>query len=183
MRGCDGALKLNGSLALALGSKTLGRPEGVWPQVPAHAPEWTLDRFPVNVKVTKMLVMSDTFLSPWTVACQAALSMEFSRQGYWSGLPFPPPGDLPDPGIKSGSSALQADSLPSEPTEKPLQWIMGCKLEMPTLFLFWGLWNQIALTVAHVSFMPGEVMFMARYPGWRVIRLARRGRKPSRKKE
>ena len=47
------------------------------------------------------------------------MSMEFSGQEYWSGLPLPSPGDLPDPGIKPGSSALQADSLPSEPPEKP----------------------------------------------------------------
>ena len=49
--------------------------------------------------------------SPWTVAHQAPLSMGFSRQEYWSGLPFPSPEDLPDPGIKPGSPALQADSL------------------------------------------------------------------------
>ena len=55
------------------------------------------------------------FATPWTVAYQAPLSMEFSRQEYWSGLPFPSPGDLPDPGIEPGSLALQADSLPSEP--------------------------------------------------------------------
>ena len=48
---------------------------------------------------------------PWTVASQTSLSMGFSRQEYWSGLPFPSPGDLPDPGIESGSPALQADSL------------------------------------------------------------------------
>ena len=52
---------------------------------------------------------------PATVARQAPLSMGFPRQEYWSGLPRPPPGDLPDPGIKPGSSTLQADSLPSEP--------------------------------------------------------------------
>ena len=51
----------------------------------------------------------------WTVAHQAPLSMEFSRPEYLSGLPFPSPGDLPYPGIKPGSSALQADSSPSEP--------------------------------------------------------------------
>ena len=51
----------------------------------------------------------------WTVACQAPLSMGFSKQEYWSGLPFPSPGDLPDPGIEPGSPALQADSLLSEP--------------------------------------------------------------------
>ena len=45
--------------------------------------------------------------------------MRFSKHEYWSGLPFPPPGDLPDLGIKPGSPALQADSLPSEPPGKP----------------------------------------------------------------
>ena len=51
--------------------------------------------------------------------CRAPLSMGFSRQEYWSGLPFPSAGDLPDPGIEPGSSALQADSLQSEPLGKP----------------------------------------------------------------
>ena len=56
--------------------------------------------------------------TPWTVAHQAPLSMGFSRQEYWSGLPFPSPGDLPDPGIEPRSSTLQADALPSEPPGK-----------------------------------------------------------------
>ena len=56
--------------------------------------------------------------TPWTIAPQAPLSMEFSRQEYRSGLPCPPPGDLPNPGIDR-SPALQADSLPSEPRGKP----------------------------------------------------------------
>ena len=51
---------------------------------------------------------------PWTVACQAPLSTGFSRQEYWSGLPFPSPGDLPDPGIEPTSPALQADDLLTE---------------------------------------------------------------------
>ena len=55
------------------------------------------------------------FATPWAVACQAPLSMEFSKQGYWSGLPFPSPGDLPIPDIEPGSPALQEDSFPSEP--------------------------------------------------------------------
>ena len=59
------------------------------------------------------------FATLWTAAHEAPLSMEFSRQEYWSGLPFPSPGDLPDPGIKSGPPALQADYLPSEPPGKP----------------------------------------------------------------
>ena len=55
------------------------------------------------------------FSTPWTVACQAPLSLGFSRQEYWSGLPFLSPGDLPNPGIKLRSPGLQAVSLPSEP--------------------------------------------------------------------
>ena len=51
---------------------------------------------------------------PWTVACQAPLSMGFFQQEYWSGLPFPSPGDLPDPGIEPRSPTLQADDLPTE---------------------------------------------------------------------
>ena len=54
--------------------------------------------------------MSDS-ATPWTVARQAPLSVGFFRQEHWSGLPFPSPGDLPDPGIEPGSPALQADSL------------------------------------------------------------------------
>ena len=57
--------------------------------------------------------------TPWTVACQAAPSVGFPRQEHWSGLPFPSPGDLPDPGIEPISPALQADSLLSEPPGKP----------------------------------------------------------------
>ena len=63
-------------------------------------------------------VVSDS-ATPWTVAYQAPPSMGFSRQEYWSGLPFPSSGDLPDPGIEPRSPALQADTLPSEPPGKP----------------------------------------------------------------
>ena len=56
-----------------------------------------------------------------TVACQAPLLMEFSRQEYWSGLPFPSPGDLPDPGIEPRSPALETDSLTFELPEKTLE--------------------------------------------------------------
>ena len=58
--------------------------------------------------------MCPTLATPWTVARQPPLSMGFSRQEYWSGLLFPSPGDLPNPGIEPGSSALQADSWPTE---------------------------------------------------------------------
>ena len=68
------------------------------------------------------------FVAPWTVAHQAPPSMGFSRQEYWSGLPFLSPGDLPDPGIEAGSPALQTDSLSYElqgssyPFRKPLHF-------------------------------------------------------------
>ena len=69
----------------------------------------------VDEKKVKVLV----FATPWTVACQAPLSTGFSRQKYWSGLPFPSPGHLPNLGIGPGSPALQADSLPCELPGKP----------------------------------------------------------------
>ena len=58
----------------------------------------------------------------WTVACQAPLSMGFSRRKYWRGVPFLSPRNLPDPGIEPTSPALQADSLPIQPLGKPLLW-------------------------------------------------------------
>ena len=63
------------------------------------------------------------FATPWIVAHQAPLSMGFSRQEYWGGLPSPSPGDLPNPGIKPGSPALQADYLPTELGGKPYSYI------------------------------------------------------------
>ena len=66
----------------------------------------------------KLLSRVRLFATPWTVAYQASPSMGFSRQEYWSGLPFPSPGDLPNPGIKPGSPALEADALNSEPPGK-----------------------------------------------------------------
>ena len=65
------------------------------------------------------------FVTPWTVAHQAPLSMRFSRQEYWSGLPCPPPGDLPHPGIKPASPALQPESLPLSHQGCPIWDIAG----------------------------------------------------------
>ena len=75
------------------------------------------DTPPKKVKV-KSLSRVQFFATPWTVAHQAPQSMEFSRQEYWSGLPFPSPGYLPNPGIEPGSPTLQADALQSEPPGK-----------------------------------------------------------------
>ena len=66
----------------------------------------------------KSLSHVQIFATPWTVAYQAPLSMGFSRQEYWSGLPLPSPGDLSDSRIEPGSPALQADTLPSKPRGK-----------------------------------------------------------------
>ena len=68
----------------------------------------------MDIEVTS-LSRVQLFVTPWTVAHQASPSMEFSRHEYWSGLPFPSPGDLHDPGIEPRSPALQAEALPSEP--------------------------------------------------------------------
>ena len=66
----------------------------------------------------KSLSHVSLFVTPWTITYQASLSMGFSRQEYWSGLPFPSPGDCPNSGIKPGSLTLQADALPSDPPGK-----------------------------------------------------------------
>ena len=76
-----------------------------------------VSRIPLKVKV-KSLNHVRLFATPWTVAYQTPLSMD--RQEYWSGLPFPSPGDLPNPGTEPRSPALEADTLPSEPPGKPL---------------------------------------------------------------
>ena len=74
--------------------------------------------------------MSNSFVTPWTVACQAPLSMGFPRQEYWSGVPFPSPGDLPDSGMEPVSPVRvrllrwQVDSLPLSPPARPLPAVM-----------------------------------------------------------
>ena len=72
----------------------------------------------VNVKLLSRVRL---FATPWTVAHEASPSMGFSRQEYWSGLSFPSPGDLPNPGTEPRSPVLQADDLTSEPPGKPLK--------------------------------------------------------------
>ena len=72
----------------------------------------------MHARVLSCFSCVQLFAAAWTIARQAPLSMGFSRQEYWSELPFPSQRDLPDPGIKPGSPALQVDSLPSEPLGK-----------------------------------------------------------------
>ena len=79
----------------------------------------------------KLLSRVWLFATPWTTACQPPLFVRFSRQEYWSGLPFPSPGDLPDPRIELRSLALQADSLPPRKPWYPLvPDIVNSKLEL-----------------------------------------------------
>ena len=68
------------------------------------------------------------FVTPWTIVYQASQSMEFSWQEYWSGLPCPSPGDLPDPGIKAASPTLQVDCLPTEPPGKPVYLLIFLRI-------------------------------------------------------
>ena len=77
--------------------------------------------FSFGLKV-KALSRVRLLATPWTAAHQAPPSMGFPRQEYWSGLPLPSPGDLPDSGIEPRSPALQADALTSEPPGKPILW-------------------------------------------------------------
>ena len=86
-----------------------------------------------------------TLVVLWTVACQAPLSMEFSRQEYWSRLPYPSPGDLPDPGIKARPPALQAGNLSTELWGKPLSI---CRLLNLNLFV-WRVFVCILLIQEH----------------------------------
>ena len=102
----------------------------------------------------KSLSCVSLFETPWTVAYQAPPSMEFSRQEYWSGLPFPSRGDLPDPGIEPRSPALQADALPFEPPGKPKS-LWGVKNimmagVMPPEILSWFL-SCVALVVGYLE--------------------------------
>ena len=76
----------------------------------------------------KLLSRVQLFVTPWTVVYQAPPSMEFSRQEYWSGVPFPSPGDLPNQGIEPMSPTLQTDVLPSELPGKPLVCVIPYKL-------------------------------------------------------
>ena len=86
------------------------------------------------------------FATPCTVAYQAPPSMGFSRQEYWSGLPFPSPGDLPEPGIEWGSPALEADALISEPPgKKPIVYV-----KIFVLLCLWG-FREILSTTANAG--------------------------------
>ena len=106
-------------------------------------------------------------MTPWTIACQAPLSMVFSRQEYWSGLPFPSPGDLPDPGIEPWSPALRADSLPSEPSGKPT-FYLKCKSDVILLsFSFYHPHSRTQATYYYICAVAPPLPFQAHFsPGF-----------------
>ena len=101
----------------------------------------------------KLLSRVRLFATPWTVAYQVPQSMEFSRQEYWSWLPFPSPGDLPNPGIEPRSPALQADALPSEPPGKPIYQVYLLSLVTCGEVLFLIIFLPISLSI-HCWFLP-----------------------------
>ena len=83
------------------------------------------------VRVQVRLSCVQLFVTPWTVAHQAPLSMGLSQQEYWSGFPFPSPGNLPDPRIKTVSPAFQVDSLLDKSLGKPQWEALGSAMELP----------------------------------------------------
>ena len=94
--------------------------KGPFPSFSA-SPEFYLKLWikPVHACMLSHFSFVQIFVTVWAVACQACLSMRFSRQEYWSGLPCSPPEYLPNPGMEPGSFALQVDSLPLSPWESP----------------------------------------------------------------
>ena len=106
---------------------------------------WVLEQkeaLKVKVESLSRVRLSAT---PRTAACQAPPSMGFSRQVYWSGLPFPSPGDLPDPGLEPRSPALQTGALPSEPSVPTQQPLPGADSRVAVGLLL------VALVVLHVE--------------------------------
>ena len=102
---------------------------------------WTLHNYKV-----KSLSRVRLFATPWTVAHQAPPSMGFSKQEYWSELPFPSPGDLPDPGIELRSPALEADALTSEPRGNYTGMLSHYQSKQSILKVCWSLNNFKVMT-------------------------------------
>ena len=112
--------------------------------------------------------MSNSFATPWTIGYNAPLSMGFLRQEYWSGFPLPSLGHLPDPGIKPGSPALQADSLPLELPGKPIRRIyfplychvLSVLTPLSEITEFSSTWVNIKVSSQYLSpdHMPGCVL-------------------------
>ena len=96
----------------------------------------------------KSLSHVQLFATPWTIAYQVLPSMGFSRQEYWSGLPFPSPGYLPNPGIEPRSPTLEADALTSDPPGKSMGSVKSLSMASQNLFAVFG----IELLFAEICF-------------------------------
>ena len=139
-----------------------------WTQVSPTAGRFFTDSEPqgkpksTGVGESEVTQSCPTLCDPWTVAHQAPLSTGFARQEYWSGLPFPSPGDLPDSGIEPRSPTLQVDSLPAKPQGKPKNTGVGSLSLFQGIFQAqesnWGLLHcrQILLTAK----LPGKPCFI-----------------------
>ena len=118
----------------------------------------------------KLLSRVQLFGTPWTVACQGPLSMEFSRQEYWSGYLFPSPGDLSNPGIEPRSPTLQADSLPSElPGRQQRYWFLkkSCLQRFHLVFQCFSLkWQSTAKTIRQLERVPMGKMETKKQKAW-----------------
>ena len=101
----------------------------------------------ITCAVRACSAVSNTFVTPWTVAHQAPLSMGFFRYEYWSGLPFPPPEDLPNPGVET---AVQTDSLPLRHLRSPHVSSTPCQKKDTTIFPPQGVYSYIiTVTINH----------------------------------
>ena len=128
-------------------------PVCLWPQSLVHA-----TKVPHTSLCVLVPPLCPTLCDPMDCSLLALPSMGFSRQEYWSGLPFPSPGDLPDPGIEPKSPALQADSLPTEPPGKPV------------CFCLISLKSQTWDTCVHVTYLCPRTKFKRIYKNTKMLR-------------
>jgi len=127
----DSTVKWNESLSVMSDSL---QPHGLY--IPWNSPGQNTGEGSHSQSESEVAQSCPTLCDPWTVAYQGPLSVGFSRQEYWSGLPFPSPGDLPNPGIELGSPALQEGALLSEPPRKPFLKDPQIKLQHAMLLWF-----------------------------------------------
>ena len=124
-----------------------------------------------EIESVKSLSWVWLFETPWTIVHQVPLSVGFSRQEYWSGLSFPYPGDLPNPGMEPGSPALQADSVPENLSHKGVSWGNKGAINSQPAGLLKGLrslrmGSSVPCSVAAVT-EQGQGPEQMRWPAWR----------------
>ena len=115
-----------------------------------------------------MLSHARLFATPWSVAHQAPLPMEFFRQEYWSGLPFLSPGDPPNPGIEPRTPALRADSFPAEPQGKPKNTGVGSLPLLQRIFLT----QELSWGLLHCRQILSQLSYQRSQKAFRVVRIS-----------